>query len=85
MNFTTDEEYCWAGIFGAEYTARNDGNDQRSPNSAFFAEILRRTHGVHDVLAFQRALPQGVISRVEIISHTVVDASQPAQTYRPQT
>ena len=40
MNFTTSQEYFWAGEFGDEYQHRNVGEEIVSSNLRLFAEVL---------------------------------------------
>ena len=40
MNFTTDQEEFWAGVFGDEYIERNKGGTLLASNLNFFSKIL---------------------------------------------
>lgn len=72
---TTEQEQFWRGDFGDEYTRRNIGNVES--NTAFFAKILARTHGIkriielgagtgQNMLALTRLLPDAEVMGVEI-------------------
>lgn len=46
----TDQEAFWAGAFGSDYAARNDGEALLAAKTALLARILDRTRGVESVL-----------------------------------
>jgi spore coat polysaccharide biosynthesis protein SpsF len=46
----TPQEVLWAGQFGAEYMARNRGDDLIASNTELFAKVLARTGAVDSVL-----------------------------------
>ena len=46
----TDQEAFWAGTFGSDYAARNDGAALLAAKTALLARILGRTRGVESVL-----------------------------------
>jgi len=48
----TEQEQFWAGVFGDEYTERNQGDNLLASNIALFAWILRSTQGLQSVLEF---------------------------------
>jgi spore coat polysaccharide biosynthesis protein SpsF len=50
--FSTEQERFWAGEFGAEYIARNQGNALLASNLDFFAKALRCAHGVQSCIEF---------------------------------
>ena len=75
--FQTEQEEFWAGEFGDNYTERNQGSKLIASNIAFFAALLKHTHGVQSViefganrglnlLAIRTLLPEAEISAVEI-------------------
>lgn len=75
--YETEQESFWAGAFGAEYIARNQGKNLISKNIAKFARILSRTRDVRSVIEFgsniglnliaiHQLLPDVELSAVEI-------------------
>lgn len=76
-SYQTEQEDFWAGSFGDEYTARNQGNRWIASNLAFFAKVVARTTDVRSVLeiganrglnltAVRQLLPEAELSAVEI-------------------
>ncbi len=76
-NFTTEQEYFWAGDFGNDYAARNSSDKLFSSNISLFSTILKHTHDVKSVIEFganiglnlnaiKYLLPQVELSAVEI-------------------
>lgn len=51
-SFTTEQEAFWAGEFGDEYTARNDGDALVAANAALFARVLARAGRPSSVIEF---------------------------------
>lgn len=51
-SFSTEQESFWAGQFGDEYSDRNIGAGWIAANTALFAKVLNRTHGVKSVIEF---------------------------------
>ena len=41
--YSTPQEEFWAGEFGTEYIARNQGEQLLASNLAFFSQVLERT------------------------------------------
>jgi len=75
--FGTDQEAFWAGEFGDEYTARNDGPQVVAANAALFAKVLAHAHGTRSVLelganrglnlrALRMLLPDASLTGLEI-------------------
>ena len=75
--FETPEEGFWAGAFGDEYMARNQGNDAIATNVALFSNILRQCRAVDSILEFganigmnlqalRVLLPNAKLSAIEI-------------------
>lgn len=73
----TDQEAFWAGAFGSDYAARNDGDALLAAKTALLARILARTRGVGSVLevganiglnlrALRTLLPAACLTGVEI-------------------
>jgi spore coat polysaccharide biosynthesis protein SpsF len=73
----TEQEAFWAGAFGDEYSARNQGPQLLAANRALFAEIVRRTRGVETILelganvgnnlrALRDLLPSAALAGVEL-------------------
>lgn len=73
----TDQEAFWAGAFGSDYAARNDGAALLAAKTALLARILARTRGVGSVLevganiglnlrALRTLLPAARLTGVEI-------------------
>jgi pseudaminic acid biosynthesis-associated methylase len=50
--FRTPQEEFWAGAFGDEYAARNQGERWVASNMALFSRILTRCHGVSSAIEF---------------------------------
>lgn len=50
--FKTEQEKFWAGEFGDEYSARNQGERILADNLAMFSRILERTQPVKSVIEF---------------------------------
>jgi len=48
--FKTKQEEFWAGEFGDDYTARNQGADWVASNVMLFSRILARTDTVNTLL-----------------------------------
>lgn len=80
--FKTEQERFWAGEFGVDYAARNQGTQWIASNTAFFAKVLARTNNVQSVLelganiglnlqAIRTLLPACSMSAVEINPHAV--------------
>jgi pseudaminic acid biosynthesis-associated methylase len=78
----TEQEAFWAGEFGNEYMARNQGPEIIALNVAFFAKVLARTHDVRSVLEFgpniglnlkalRQLLPEAELDAVEINAKAV--------------
>ena len=81
--YRTEQEAFWAGAFGDEYAGRNLGAGWVAANTALFAKVLARTHGVRSVVEFGaniglnlRALevliPDAELTGVEI-NHTAAE------------
>lgn len=51
-NYTTDQEKFWAGEFGKEYIARNQGDELLASNLNFFTKALLNTHGLESCIEF---------------------------------
>jgi spore coat polysaccharide biosynthesis protein SpsF len=78
MSLKSEQEKFWAGSFGDEYITRNDDLSHRvANNTAFFSEIIRRTHNVTSVIEFganiginlraiRNLLPYSALAAVEI-------------------
>lgn len=80
--FKNDQEEFWAGSFGDEYAARNQGSNLISLNTAFFAKIMGHTTGVHSVIEFganigmnlqaiRPLFPEAELSAIEINQQAV--------------
>lgn len=52
MTFKTEQEAFWAGAFGTEYIARNQGDALLAANLAFFAKALRQARGIKTCIEF---------------------------------
>ncbi|MGR8932926.1 MAG: pseudaminic acid biosynthesis-associated methylase [Gammaproteobacteria bacterium] len=50
--YSTDQEQFWAGEFGDEYVDRNTGAVWVASNTALFAQVLRNTGKIRDILEF---------------------------------
>jgi spore coat polysaccharide biosynthesis protein SpsF len=50
--YKTHQEEFWAGAFGTEYIARNEGAEIVAGNIALFSKVLERTSGVRSVIEF---------------------------------
>ena len=75
--FRTEQEAFWAGSFGDDYAARNQGEDLLASKTALFARILGRTAGVETAIEFgsniglnlaalKRLLPRIELAAIEI-------------------
>jgi pseudaminic acid biosynthesis-associated methylase len=75
--YSTEQEKFWAGEFGDDYTARNDGPRLVAANLAFFARVLGEAGAVRSVLelganhglnlcALQALLPEASLTGLEI-------------------
>lgn len=75
--YQTEQEAFWAGSFGDEYIARNDGAPHIAANLALFSRILSTTQKIDSVLelganiglnllALRQLLPSASLSAVEI-------------------
>lgn len=73
----TEQEEFWAGTFGDEYSARNQGPQLLASNRVLFADIVRRTRHVESILelganvgnnlrALRDLLPNAKLSGVEL-------------------
>jgi len=73
----TEQEAFWAGSFGDEYTARNQGPRILAANRALFADVLRRTREVRSIVelganagnnlrALRDLLPEAHLTGVEL-------------------
>ncbi len=80
--FKTEQESFWAGQFGDEYVARNQGDAWVASNTALFSKILEDGASVQSViefganiglnlLALRRLLPDVELSAVEINQNAV--------------
>ncbi len=76
-DYKTEQEQFWATEFGNEYSTRNIGADWIASNTAFFSDILKRTHDVQTVIEFganiglnlkaiRTLLPEAELSAIEI-------------------
>lgn len=76
-NYTTEQEKFWAGEFGDEYVARNQGEALVASNIALFAKILPRAGKIGSVIEFganiglnlralRSLLPNAALAAVEI-------------------
>lgn len=52
MAFQSQQEAFWAGEFGSEYIARNQGAELLASNLHLFAKILEKTRGVNSYIEF---------------------------------
>lgn len=52
MTYKTEQEAFWAGEFGTDYVARNQGAELLAANLAFFVEALRRAQGLGSCVEF---------------------------------
>jgi spore coat polysaccharide biosynthesis protein SpsF len=52
MTYRTEQEDFWAGAFGTEYIGRNQGEEMLASNLHFFANALRRAHGLRSCIEF---------------------------------
>lgn len=50
--YKTEQEAFWAGQFGADYIARNQGAELLASNLAFFNQALRSAHQPGEVIEF---------------------------------
>ena len=50
--FATEQEEFWAGTFGDEYTARNDGAGIIASNTALFSKVLARIGKLESIIEF---------------------------------
>ncbi len=80
--FRTEQESFWAGQFGDEYVARNQGGAWVASNTALFSKILENGTPVQSIiefganiglnlLALRRLLPDVELSAVEINQNAV--------------
>ena len=52
MNYLTDQEDFWAGVFGDDYIERNKGAEILASNLNFFSRILSKTNELNSCLEF---------------------------------
>jgi spore coat polysaccharide biosynthesis protein SpsF len=52
MQFNTEQEAFWAGEFGDQYSARNQGEKLLASNLAFFSRALASTHKPESCIEF---------------------------------
>jgi len=75
--YKTEQEAFWAGQFGDDYIARNQGQALVASNLAFFGKVLPSTRGVASVVEFganvgmnlealRKLLPHASLAAVEI-------------------
>jgi len=75
--FRTEQEAFWAGSFGDDYSARNQGEDLLASKTALLARILGRTAGITTAIEFgsniglnlaalKRLLPRVELAAIEI-------------------
>jgi spore coat polysaccharide biosynthesis protein SpsF len=80
--YHTEQEAFWAGAFGDDYVARNQGEALLAANTALFARLLARAGAVGSVLelganiglnlvALRRLLPAAELAAVEINASAV--------------
>jgi pseudaminic acid biosynthesis-associated methylase len=50
--FKTEQEAFWAGQFGSDYAARNQGSGLLAANLKFFAQALDHAHGMQSCIEF---------------------------------
>ena len=50
--FKTEQEAFWAGDFGTQYIARNQGDALLASNLDFFSKALRSTRGITNCIEF---------------------------------
>lgn len=51
-NYTTGQEVFWAGEFGDQYSVRNSSKDIVCSDINLFANILKHTHGIENMIEF---------------------------------
>ncbi len=77
MSYKTEQESFWAGEFGNEYIARNQGDASIASNTALFSKILKSTNSISTIIEFganiglnlkaiKRLLPEIELSAIEI-------------------
>lgn len=69
-DFKTEQEHFWAGEFGDEYSARNQGAQWIAGNIALFSKILSRTASVKSVIEFGANIGLNMIA----MKHLLPDA-----------
>ncbi len=90
--FQTEQEDFWAGEFGDDYIARNEGQKYFASNVAFFAKILTKTDGIESVieyganiglnlLALKTLLPGVELSAIEINAKAVQELNKIEKTH----
>ncbi|MCM2250972.1 MAG: hypothetical protein NDJ19_01305 [Ramlibacter sp.] len=52
MTYQTDQEKLWAGQFGTDYIARNQGEQLLASNLDFFGKALRQARGLDSCIEF---------------------------------
>lgn len=52
MTYKTEQEEFWAGEFGTDYIARNQGDALLASNLDFFSKALRQTRGLSSCVEF---------------------------------
>jgi pseudaminic acid biosynthesis-associated methylase len=78
--FQTAQETFWAGIFGDEYTQRNQGNNIIANNLSLFSKVLSYTRSVQNMIEFganiglnlraiKQLLPSIELEALEINTH----------------
>lgn len=60
MNYKTEQEKFWGGVFGDDYIDRNNSKECIASNVALFSEILKRTNNVESVIEFGSNIGQNL-------------------------
>lgn len=65
--FQTEQEEFWAGEFGDDYTARNQGPGRVALNLAFFARIFAHTRDVSSAIEFGANLGLSLVAMQQLL------------------
>lgn len=72
--FKTDQEEFWAGIFGDEYTDRNQGLNCIASNINLFSKIFANTKNIKSVIEFGANLGLNLIAIKSLLPDTELSA-----------
>lgn len=70
----TEQEEFWAGEFGDNYIARNQSEDLKASNLAFFSKILHQTRSINSVIEFGANIGLNLLALRQLLPHAMFSA-----------